>query len=495
MLGNQAVRAAQQLLWVPLFLAAFGEAGYGEWLTILGLAGYALMADLGVQIYWLNLLTGAYVRGDLQTYRRFFRAGLFLLACVGAVVVLVALLFVGFDGPHRVLRIVTIPNTIASIIFMILVGSSLLFVLAAMLRGTFRTAGENPRVVAFELSKESMLLIAVAAGLLLRASPLGIAAVYAAVALAMVGWVLPTVRQRFRHLVDLRIHRADRASVFSLVGGGSIMLLGACANLLLAQGTLIVTNWAMGAVVVTLVATTRTLANLVRQAAGAVYLAALPEFSRLEAASDKPAMEQLLRRTVSLVLVMSGAALIGLVGLGPWLFDTWTGRRFPEAAPLIYLFAASVVVDALRMPLHDFLLGCNKIGWAAAADIVYAVCSLGVMWLLFYPLGAWAVPAATIGCGILLHLPAVVAASSRILGRPFMLRLLVRMSLGVLVAAAALLPLVLAISAGIKLPATALVTLGSMALFAALFWLLVLDPSDAAMLRVRLARLLARHRA
>ncbi|MBN1946999.1 MAG: lipopolysaccharide biosynthesis protein [Bradymonadales bacterium] len=480
------VRAGQQLLWVPLFLTVFGKEGYGEWLTLIGLAGYASISDLGVHVYWLNLLTGAYVRGEIDNYRRIFRAGLFLFLAVGLTTLAVSGAFSLFHGPSRLLGLEAIRSSIASVAFLVLVGQTLLTVLSQMLRGVFRTVGENPKYVWFGVARESCTFALVAAALLASVGPLGLALVYGGIGIGMAVWVVFTLRGRFAHLVDYRIHRADRKTVTGLVGGGSIRMVSLLANLLLIQGTLIITNWALGAAVVALVATCRTLANVALQAGGSLYQATLPEFSRLEAASDNDAMKKLLRRSSSFVFLLSGLACVGLAALGPWLFDLWTGGRFPNAAPLIYLFAAAIMVDAMRMPLSFFLLGCNRIAWVALTDIAYAVTALAVMWLLFPRLGAWAVPIATMTCGALIHLPSVLAGSGKILPMGFLLRLVARIGLGLVLVALPAVPLGLSFHGGISLPFLLAQTAVGLAAFAALAWLLVLDRADATLLKKRL---------
>jgi O-antigen/teichoic acid export membrane protein len=487
-LANQLVRTAQQLIWVPLFLMAFGKEGYGEWLTLFGLAGYVAIADLGVQTYWLNLLTGAYVREELESYRRLFRSGILLFALVGGATFLTAAGFAFFWGPARALQLKSLEPSLAAVVFLMLVGSTLLTVLMNMIRGIFRTVGQNPKVVWFGVTRDTLTLALVAAALATGCGPLGLGLVYAVSAVLMLVWVAVTLRRRFPEMIDFHLTRTSRPVVLGLVGGGSIQLVGAVSGFLLVQGTLILTNWAMGAAAVALVATTRTIANLVRQAAGSVYVAALPEFSRLDAAGDKESMERLLRRSMSFVLMLSGMACVVLVGVGPRLFQVWTRGQFPGADALIYLFAASVMIDALRMPLHDFLLGCNKIAWASLADIVYAVLSLGVMWALFPALGAWSVPISTIICGVAIHLPAVSRGSERILSRGFIWRLLARNGLGMLVSAASVVPLVLLASAGVGFELMLLATAVGLAFFCTASLLFLLDREDLLALRALVLR-------
>lgn len=487
-LANQVVRAGQQIIWVPLFLVALGKTGYGEWLTLFGLAGYAAMSDLGVQVYWLNLLTGAYITGDKETYRRTFRGGILLLVAVFAAVFVASGLFVGLWGPARVLGLKSVSERTASTAFLLLVGSAVLGVAFAMVRGVFRTAGENPKVVYFELARRATTLVLVAGALVLHFGFVGLAAVYGTVAIAMLVWAAVATRRRFPDLLDFQLRSGDVGAAVGLARGGSIFMAGKTANLLLISGTLIAANWALGAAAVALVATARTLSNVVRQVAASVYLATLPEFSRLDAANETVAVERLLRRSAVVVLALSGLACIALVGLGPWLYNLWTQGRFPHAASLIYLFAASVVVDALRMPLHDFLLGCNRIGWVSVSNVIYATMSLATMWVLFPFLGVKAVPIATMICGIVLHLPIVAIGTGVLLGRRFTWKLLSRMALGVMVVSAGALPLIFGGFQAARISTTLLCTVGALTAFGVVTWTFVLDAADTRMLRQRFVK-------
>jgi len=472
-------RAGQQILWVPLFLAAFGKEGYGEWLALFGLVGYASMTDLGVQVYWLNLLTGAHVRGEIDQYRKTFRAGVFTFLSMSLLTMIASLAFSVFEGPTRFLELEIIPPFTASAAFVVLITSSLLAVLSQMLRGVYRTVGENPKFIGFGVVRETIIFICVALALLAHLGPLGISLVYITIAVAMIGWVLISIQSRFSHLADYRFSQVDKSTVFGLVGGGAINLAGLLATLLLVQGTLIITKWALGAAAVALVATSRTLANVALQVGGAVFSATLPEFSRLEASNDKVAMGKLLRRSMSTTFLLSGITCIVLVGLGPSLFDLWTGSRFTGALPIIYLFAGSVMVDTIRQPIRMFLLGCNRIVWSSLPDTAYAVSSLALMWFLFPRFGLIAVPSAIILSGVLVHLPIIALASARILGASMIWSLLAKSGMGLVVLSVSLTSAALAVICDQTTTAVLLYTGAGLVFFVVLFWITILNRSDA----------------
>ncbi len=477
-LANQVVRTAQQFVWVPLFLSAFGKDGYGEWLTLFSLAGYVSISDLGVQVYWLNKLTGAHVRQELEAYRRLFRNGLFLFALVGSTVFVIGLVFALLSGPSRLLELHTIQPSVGSAVLVLLIGSTLITMLSQMVRGVFRTVGQNPKVVAFELSRESLSLVFVTLALLLGFGPAGISATYLTLSVGLLVFVVLTVRRRFPELLDLQIRRADRDTVFKLIRGGSIRIVAVLAVLLLIQGTLLLTNWAMGAAAVAMVATSRTLTLVVHQIARSIYTSTLPEFSRLRAARDKVAMTRLLHKSTSFISAATGMVCIVLIGVGPGFYGLWTGNRFPDAVVLIYVFTASAFVDTCRFSLSHFLDGCNRIALTSKSEILYSLVSLWIMWLLFESLGVLAVPVATAICGSTIFVPIVAVGGAKELDRAAIVSLLLKMAMSGIIITLIAAPLIVLEMSGVSFLVMLLATMAALAIFGALVYRFMLDRAD-----------------
>src|ERR1051325_2162324 len=67
---TQVVNSASQLILVPIFLIAWGNQTYGEWLTLSAAVAYLWMLDFGVQTYVVNRLKQCYLRGAVDEYKR-----------------------------------------------------------------------------------------------------------------------------------------------------------------------------------------------------------------------------------------------------------------------------------------------------------------------------------------------------------------------------------------------------------------------------------------
>src|SRR3954453_412334 len=67
---GQGINVVGQLVQVPILLAAWGTARYGEWLSLSAVVAYLSLLDFGVQTYSTNRLTQCRAKGDLEQYRR-----------------------------------------------------------------------------------------------------------------------------------------------------------------------------------------------------------------------------------------------------------------------------------------------------------------------------------------------------------------------------------------------------------------------------------------
>jgi O-antigen/teichoic acid export membrane protein len=490
-LGNQAVKVVQQLVWVPLFLSAFGPKTYGEWLTLFGLASFAALADVGIQVFWLNLLTTAWVSGRRAKYRRLFRAGILLFVVMSACAVGIAIILCVSGLLAKIAKSNALSEVAASVVFFLLVLALLANVLAALVRGVFRTVGNNPAVVRWEIIREAILLFAVALALAGGLTPLWIASLYVLISVAVLIWVVRSVRLQFPMLADFAACRSDARTLMLLIRGGSANLLGILANAGLIQGTLLMTNSMLSAPAVALVSTTRTLVNFARQAAGSVHAATLPEFSRLHSAADLHTMSTLLRRSAIITLFLAGSASLLLIAVGPAFFDVWTHHKFPDSRNVIALFAISVIVDALRMPLHDYLLGCNRIVLVSLSDAAYAAASLLTMWLALPKAGILAVPIATAAIGLVLHFPVLLLFVHRELGTGAKV-IYSGTARGALTLATASVPVIAVCAIGAPWHIAAAIAGMSILLLCVLFWRFVVVREDKLSIGSFLARRSAR---
>ncbi|MFT5284217.1 MAG: O-antigen/teichoic acid export membrane protein, partial [Planctomycetota bacterium] len=82
--------AAGQLVLVPIFLRAWGEARYGEWLTLSAMAAQIALVDFGVQTYVVNRLNQNYARGEIDQYNRVLHSALYWSLALAAVAFVIA---------------------------------------------------------------------------------------------------------------------------------------------------------------------------------------------------------------------------------------------------------------------------------------------------------------------------------------------------------------------------------------------------------------------
>lgn len=80
------LRIVQQIVLVPILIAAWGTELYQDWIIIFSASALFAMVDFGTQIYFGNALMIAWSRRDMVTFRRLFATAMGIYAVIIAVV-------------------------------------------------------------------------------------------------------------------------------------------------------------------------------------------------------------------------------------------------------------------------------------------------------------------------------------------------------------------------------------------------------------------------
>ena len=100
--ASQILGLLNQIALVPIFLHAWGEVLYGDWMTISAIATYFSLADLGMQLYAVNVLTGHWTRGEHDKFRETLGSALMFYVYTTVVGLIIAVAGAAFE--RRALR-------------------------------------------------------------------------------------------------------------------------------------------------------------------------------------------------------------------------------------------------------------------------------------------------------------------------------------------------------------------------------------------------------
>lgn len=378
---GQVIAAGQAILLVPLFLRAWGQTSYGEWVALTAFMSYLTLVDLGGQSYIANLLTISFSRGDIAGFQSTLARGVSastavaLAAFVGVAVVLV--LPAGAVPPlaHALGR----PES--RTIVMLVSASLLVTVPYGVYNAVYRAAGLFLRgqtignvTRATELTIYAFLLFESVNPEQYACALLGGSIVRVLVVVVDLRRCSPVGRPRLSPRLAWEGRR--------YLGGSMLFWLGAVSNGLNQQGVVLVVAAVAGASAVTDFATQRTLAGAVGYVSALALSPMWPEMSRLFAQDRMEDLRRLSVGVLRLVVFLSSVVAACVWFLAPVIYPLWTGRHLYLDRGLLGVLLVQMVMSAGWATTSWSLLSCNRqrgVAVSALADAVLTIC-LGIWW-------------------------------------------------------------------------------------------------------------------
>lgn len=391
--GAAAAGAAQLLgavgaaLVVPVFLAAWGAARYGEWVTLGAAAGWVTLADLGVSNHVLNQLNAAHARGDRDGFERTLAAAAgFALAAAGLALVLL-LVAAGCLPLGAWLGLEPTPRDPAAVVVVLLGLQVAASIPRALLVGLYRALGEYPRG-AWLANAERALHLGVTAGTLLAGGGL-VAVALAQLAPLAAAALFARADVRRRHpWVRLRLRRFNVRAARALIGPGLGFLLVQAGLVAVLQGSTLVIGAGLGAAAVAVFAAQRTLANLVRQSTGSLCNALWPELTTWAARGEGESLRAVHRLAVKGCWTLALCAGLFLALAGTDVVRVWTGGRLVPDRPLFLALVAQLVLHVPWRTSSYVLLATSRCGELALRQLLAAIAGLAAGGLLLPIAGA-----------------------------------------------------------------------------------------------------------
>lgn len=135
----KVIRILDQLLLVPFFLVAWGDAYYGEWLTLSIIPSILSFSDFGVGSAAGNSFVLAYTAGDRQQAANIRKCGIFVISCtiIGGLLLTFVVLFV--CNSLKVFEKTIIPGNDGMVAVLLLMTAKLLMFFHHLLDSYFRS--------------------------------------------------------------------------------------------------------------------------------------------------------------------------------------------------------------------------------------------------------------------------------------------------------------------------------------------------------------------
>lgn len=369
-----------RLLQVPLLLSALGVKEYGRWLLLASIPSWLALANLGFGSVAATEMSMAVAAGDMPRARSVYSTALALITGVGlagSFLTFVISPLVPWEKflsvpPIRHHELAAAVNCLALAVFISFISDTLY--------GRFQAA-RKAYLAVWLISGRPWIELAAQVVVLRFSSRLDVLAAVipgsAIIFLALYQWL------SLRASPELTFERRDiEPSRFrQLFKKGLAYQAFPLGNALLFQGNLLIVQYFLGPVAVTLFATARTLCRSVNQSMELVNQAVWPELSRLLGQGDLMRAARLHRIAVLVSVVVALCCIIFLAAFGQSLYGWWTSQAISLPQHLLLLFLLPIPFNALWFTSSVVHVACNQheglaIRYLIATCFASAVCAV-----------------------------------------------------------------------------------------------------------------------
>lgn len=386
--ASHIIAVLQQVALVPVFIHAYGKAGYGEWLAISAAVSYLGTLDFGVQTFVKQDLTIRYQSGQMDEFQVVQSTAMRLLLGIMTGAMLVALVafalplqhWLKMDGIHG--DPVIAPRVVQAAIFFVAL-QPLLGIIYGYFCGMFMVIGRahlganwgNART----LSQMAVTVVAV----LLRSNFATIAVcATSSTVVCLLLLMIHVYRAAPQIFPTLRFW--DGKLVKTILGQSGYFALIFSSNFLVYQVPVLIIQSTIGGAAVTVFAVMRTMFSMTRNVMNALPQAFAPEITNLFARHDWKGLKQLYDYSERIVFAVIPAVNLGVLYLAPFLLTIWLKQPHLFSPPL-YLAAAAISI-IMSAEEQKFVFQYSTNTHKDLAKFMFGTyVLLGIVWLFAIP--------------------------------------------------------------------------------------------------------------
>jgi O-antigen/teichoic acid export membrane protein len=415
---GQAVTLAGNITLVPLYLTYWTPEVYGEWLTLLALAGYFYVLDLGLTLVSTNRLTQTYAVGRLKEYARCQHSVFAFFVSISLIsTMLLAVTLWVFPLPSWLgINHTSQKNT--NWILWLLSQNVLWAMPAGFIWAVYRTAGKASKSQ-WLFNAHQFVSLGLISLILINSGGMTAVAMSQFVVLVLVTlYAYLDLRARFPDLVP-GLKNADHGVLSGLIQPGLLFGLLTVGNVITTHGSVTILSNMLSGVAVAVFVTSRTLVNIIRQIVGSLINAFWTEITAMEARAEWDGLRTLHR----LLMAGSTTLCVGFATVlwyeGTEIFTVWTRGKLQPDAVLLRLLLAFLVLQSTWLVSLAFTAATNQHQRLSLSYIVSAIIGVGFGAFLLRWIGTWAIPIGLIVGEALACYHYVIKNTCEIIGEPY----------------------------------------------------------------------------
>lgn len=336
---------SNQILLVPAYIYYLGIELYSDWIVISAIASFFTMSDVGISSVSNNMFTICYNKKDLNDCNKILCNNLLFTCSVLLIAIIAILVATPFINLQSVLNLHCITNLEAGIICAMLVFQILLIMGGNVFDSIYNASHLAHKVIYINNIAKLTSALFVFIGLFCNLTLCKIVALSVIPYIVVDAYKIKKSRDIFCYKLSKKY--LDLNYLKDIVKPSLGFMFFPAGNAILYQGLTLIVNSCLGAQLLVLFNTTRTMTNFIRNIVQAVSSGIKPEFSIAYAHEDVILMKQLYRKSIVYSLIFAIMAIIALLIFGDVIYTVWTRNTIEYDFCLVVIFCATLFVNSI----------------------------------------------------------------------------------------------------------------------------------------------------
>jgi len=357
--SGYAVSLAIGFALTPFIVRTLGDSLYGFWVLLMSFIGYASILEMGVQPAVVKLVGQYKARGDEAKLRELLSAAFYFFLAVGGMTVVIFALVLPPLVPRFIEDLAQVPHL--RWVFTVLAADALImfmnYLFAGILFGWQMYYAKNLIDIGTWIANAALLVLFLPRGgmLALAASKLTTDVCALSATILVCRRAFPSLRLRWRGL--------QRSSFRELLGFGSRIFVSATTTRLMTHAQPIIISTGLSSAATAFYAIPSRLVDYSRQVSWGLTTGFMPMFSELASRQELALLKSIYLRYSRYVLLSTLPVLVLLFLLGTPFISLWIGPEYAaRGRPVLWLLAASTLVESLQPLLWRFFIGVGQLG-------------------------------------------------------------------------------------------------------------------------------------
>jgi O-antigen/teichoic acid export membrane protein len=330
---------------VPLFISLWGVNKYADWIILSALSSFFTMADVGLNTVTINQFVIKYQQKEyIQCSKLLMNAFLFI-ATTGFCVIIMSIGFSFLFDIKKLLHVSVFSAHETIFIFIVLLLGVFLQMYVAVYNGIYRATSHAHVFLIIHHFIRLLELLILSIGVIFNLNMYLLMFLYIIPEFIAIILIHLYAKKWFDFKYSIRLF--DAPLLKSLIKPSFSFMLMPLGYAISNQGMILIISNLLGAVILVIFTTTRTLVNFIYSAMGVLSTAVWPEISVAYGRKDKKILSALYKHSLIITAILAFVCIFILVFAGEPIYLIWTRHAIAFDAIFFYGMLFTLFIAAL----------------------------------------------------------------------------------------------------------------------------------------------------